>query len=135
MPRKAKIVRKTKETNITVEANIDGKGAYKIETKIGFLNHMLEQLSKHSLIDLKVLAKGDTYSNKGELYLKYKVTLKDSTEKTFSYYLNLSPQNVKDKKSVDDSDEDKDESTLALKVSDLPYFFKVRKTLLEESNA
>ena len=61
MPRKAKIIRKTKETNITVEANIDGKGAYKIETKIGFLNHMLEQLSKHSLIDLKILAKGDTH--------------------------------------------------------------------------
>ena len=61
MPRKAKIVRKTKETNITVEANIDGKGLYKIDTKIGFLNHMLEQLSKHSLIDLKIIAKGDTH--------------------------------------------------------------------------
>ena len=61
MARKAKINRKTKETNIAVEANIDGKGSYKIDTKIGFLNHMLEQLSKHSLIDLKVLAKGDTH--------------------------------------------------------------------------
>ena len=61
MARKAKINRKTKETNIIVEANIDGKGAYKIDTKIGFLNHMLEQLSKHSLIDLKILAKGDTH--------------------------------------------------------------------------
>ena len=61
MPRKAKIVRKTKETNIIVEANIDGKGIYKIDTKIGFLNHMLEQLSKHSLIDLKIGAKGDTH--------------------------------------------------------------------------
>ena len=59
--RKAKINRKTKETNITVEANIDGKGSYKIDTKISFLNHMLEQLSKHSLIDLKILAKGDTH--------------------------------------------------------------------------
>ena len=61
MVRKAKISRKTKETSIIVEANIDGKGTYKIDTKIGFLNHMLEQLSKHSLIDLKVLAKGDTH--------------------------------------------------------------------------
>ena len=61
MSRKAKISRKTKETNITVEANIDGKGIYKINTRIGFLNHMLEQLSKHSLIDLKVTAKGDTH--------------------------------------------------------------------------
>ena len=61
MTRKAKINRKTKETNIIVEVNIDGKGSYKIDTKIGFLNHMLEQLSKHSLIDLKIQAKGDTH--------------------------------------------------------------------------
>ena len=61
MTRKAKINRKTKETNISVEANLDGKGSYKIDTKIGFLNHMLEQLSKHSLIDLKIVAKGDTH--------------------------------------------------------------------------
>jgi len=61
MSRKAKINRKTKETSIIVEANVDGKGIYKIDTKIGFLNHMLEQLSKHSLIDLKILAKGDTH--------------------------------------------------------------------------
>ena len=61
MVRKAKLSRKTKETTIIVEANIDGKGSYKIDTKIGFLNHMLEQLSKHSLIDLKISAKGDTH--------------------------------------------------------------------------
>jgi len=61
MARKAKISRKTKETSISVEANIDGKGIYKIDTRIGFLNHMLEQLSKHSLIDLKISAKGDTH--------------------------------------------------------------------------
>ena len=61
MARKAKINRNTKETNISVEANLDGSGLYKIDTKIGFLNHMLEQLSKHSLIDLKIVAKGDTH--------------------------------------------------------------------------
>jgi len=61
MARKAKINRKTKETSISVETKLDGTGAYKIDTKIGFLNHMLEQLSKHSLIDLKVSAKGDTH--------------------------------------------------------------------------
>ena len=61
MKRKAKITRKTKETKIDVEMNIDGKGKYKIKTGIGFLDHMLEQLSKHSLIDLKVKAKGDTH--------------------------------------------------------------------------
>ena len=61
MLRKAKINRKTKETSITVEVNLDGKGSYKIDTKIGFLNHMLEQLSKHSLIDLKIIGKCDTH--------------------------------------------------------------------------
>ena len=58
MKRKAKILRKTKETSISVEANIDGKGRYSIKTGIGFLDHMLEQLSKHSLIDLNIKAKG-----------------------------------------------------------------------------
>ena len=61
MSRNAKIIRKTKETNISVEVNLDGKGKYQIKTKIGFLDHMLEQLSKHSLIDIKVVAKGDTH--------------------------------------------------------------------------
>ena len=61
MNRKAKISRKTKETSIAVEVNIDGKGKYKIDSGIGFLDHMLEQLSKHSLIDLKIIAKGDTH--------------------------------------------------------------------------
>ena len=61
MARKGKVSRKTKETSINVEVNIDGKGKYQIDTGIGFLDHMLEQLSKHSLIDLKVKAKGDTH--------------------------------------------------------------------------
>ena len=61
MKRKAKISRKTKETNISVEVNLDGKGKYQIKTKIGFLDHMLEQLAKHSLIDMKIVAKGDTH--------------------------------------------------------------------------
>ena len=61
MSRKGKISRKTKETSISVDLNIDGKGKYKIDTGIGFLDHMLEQLSKHSLIDINLKAKGDTH--------------------------------------------------------------------------
>ena len=61
MNRKGKISRKTKETSISVDLNIDGKGKYKIDTGIGFLNHMLEQLSKHSSIDMSIKAKGDTH--------------------------------------------------------------------------
>ena len=61
MKRKAKVNRKTKEANIAVDLNIDGKGKYNIKTGIGFLDHMLEQVSKHSLIDISLKAKGDTH--------------------------------------------------------------------------
>jgi imidazoleglycerol-phosphate dehydratase len=57
----AKVNRKTKETSIDAEINLDGTGIYKIDTGIGFLNHMLEQLSKHSLVDINLLAKGDLH--------------------------------------------------------------------------
>ena len=57
----AKVNRKTKETSIEAEVNLDGKGIYNIDTGIGFLNHMLEQLSKHSLVDINLNAKGDLH--------------------------------------------------------------------------
>ena len=57
----AKVNRKTKETSIEAEINLDGKGIFKIDTGIGFLNHMLEQLSKHSLLDINLRAKGDLH--------------------------------------------------------------------------
>lgn len=57
--RKASLKRKTKETEIGIEVNLDGKGNYKIETPVGFLNHMLELFSKFSNFDLKIKAKGD----------------------------------------------------------------------------
>ena len=59
--RKAKVTRTTTETQIWAEVNLDGSGNYKITTGIGFLDHMLEQLSKHSLIDIKLEAKGDLH--------------------------------------------------------------------------
>ena len=57
----AKVNRKTKETSIEAEINLDGTGIYKIDTGIGFLNHMLEQVSKHSLVDINLKAKGDLH--------------------------------------------------------------------------
>jgi imidazoleglycerol-phosphate dehydratase len=60
-PRTGSVARKTKETEIAVQVNLDGAGAYDVDTGIGFLDHMLEQLSRHSLIDLTVTAKGDTH--------------------------------------------------------------------------
>ena len=57
--RKEKHFRKTNETDISVQMNVDGSGVSEIDTGIDFFNHMLDQLAKHSLIDLKIKAKGD----------------------------------------------------------------------------
>jgi len=57
--RKARIERKTKETEIIAEVNLDGTGAYSVSTGVGFFDHMLEQLSRHSRIDISLSAKGD----------------------------------------------------------------------------
>ncbi len=59
MPRKAKVERKTKETNIKIALNIDGKGNSRINTPIPFVDHMLSLMSKHGHIDLNIEAKGD----------------------------------------------------------------------------
>jgi imidazoleglycerol-phosphate dehydratase len=59
--RSAKIERSTAETSVSAEVNLDGSGAFAVKTGVGFLDHMLEQLSRHSLIDIKVEAKGDTH--------------------------------------------------------------------------
>lgn len=61
MARSASIARKTNETEIAVKLDLDGSGVYKISTGVGFLDHMLEQLSRHSLMDLEVQAKGDIH--------------------------------------------------------------------------
>ena len=59
--RKGSIKRETKETSINVEVNLDGTGQSKISTGIGFLDHMMEQSAKHSLIDINLEAKGDLH--------------------------------------------------------------------------
>jgi imidazoleglycerol-phosphate dehydratase len=59
--RAAKISRKTKETEIDAAVDLDGTGAAKIATGIGFFDHMLEQLARHSLIDMAISAKGDLH--------------------------------------------------------------------------
>jgi imidazoleglycerol-phosphate dehydratase len=69
--RQATVERVTKETAISVMVNLDGTGQYDVDTGIGFLDHMLEQLSRHSLIDLTVRAKGDTH-------IDYHHTVEDS---------------------------------------------------------
>ena len=69
--RSANIARQTRETRIEVSLDLDGQGIYDISTGIGFLDHMLEQLSRHSLIDLSVRALGD-------LHIDYHHTTEDT---------------------------------------------------------
>ncbi len=59
--RKAKIVRKTNETDISVEINLDGSGKYDNKTGVGFFDHMLDQLARHAMIDMRVRATGDLH--------------------------------------------------------------------------
>ena len=59
--RKATLERKTSETRIDVTVELDGEGRYEIETGLSFLDHMLEQLSRHSLIDIRLKAEGDLH--------------------------------------------------------------------------
>ena len=59
--REASIARKTTETEIDVRLRLDGEGRYSVSTGIGFLDHMLEQLARHGLVDLDLAAKGDLH--------------------------------------------------------------------------
>ncbi|MDR2425555.1 MAG: bifunctional histidinol-phosphatase/imidazoleglycerol-phosphate dehydratase HisB [Prevotellaceae bacterium] len=61
IPRKAKIVRKTSETDIEIVLNIDGSGQSEISTELGFFDHMLEQIAKHGNMDLQVKVRGDLH--------------------------------------------------------------------------
>src|SRR4051794_36480117 len=69
--RRAFVSRQTRETRIAAAINLDGAGQYDIRTGIGFLDHMLEQLSRHSLIDITLRAEGD-------LHIDYHHTTEDS---------------------------------------------------------
>jgi imidazoleglycerol-phosphate dehydratase len=69
--RKATIDRQTKETRISASINLDGTGAYDIATGVGFLDHMLEQLARHALIDIELKAEGD-------LHIDFHHTVEDS---------------------------------------------------------
>lgn len=71
MKRQASITRKTKETEITATIDLDGTGSYDIKTGIGFLDHMLEQLARHGLMDI-------TFKAKGDLHIDFHHTTEDS---------------------------------------------------------
>ena len=69
--RKASVERKTTETRVSATVDLDGSGRYEVSTGIGFLDHMLEQLARHSLIDITLKAKGD-------LHIDFHHTIEDS---------------------------------------------------------
>ncbi len=81
MKRTAKVVRKTKETSISLELNLDGKGSYRVKTPIPFLTHMLELLARHGLFDLKIQATGDTQVDDHHLVEDLGLTLGASFKK------------------------------------------------------
>lgn len=60
-PRMAEVARRTNETDIAVQVNVDGTGRSDIASGIGFFDHMLEQLARHSLIDMTIMARGDLH--------------------------------------------------------------------------
>ena len=61
MPRIAQVTRNTNETQISVSLNLDGSGKSKLATGVGFLDHMLDQIARHGVFDLEVIAKGDLH--------------------------------------------------------------------------
>jgi imidazoleglycerol-phosphate dehydratase len=81
MMRTAKVQRKTKETDITVQLGLDGRGQYDINTTIPFLDHMLSLFSFHGLMDLKIRAKGDTDIDYHHLMEDLGITLGEALKK------------------------------------------------------
>ena len=81
--RNADIRRKTGETDIEVSVNLDGTGAYSISTGIGFLDHMLEQLSRHSLMDLNVRVQGDLHVDQHHTTEDSAIAIGEAVSKAF----------------------------------------------------
>ena len=80
--REANVERKTKETSVKVSAKLDGIGSYNVNTGIGFLDHMIEQLSRHSLIDIELIAKGDLHIDQHHTNEDVGIVLGDAISKS-----------------------------------------------------
>jgi len=89
MKRSAKVSRKTKETDITVEINIDGVGNSSLDSGIGFLDHMLEQISRHGLFDLSIKAQGDLHIDDHHTVEDIGITLGQAFEKAIGDKLGI----------------------------------------------
>ncbi len=80
--REANLERKTKETSVKVSVKLDGEGSYNVNTGIGFLDHMIEQLSRHSLIDIEIIAKGDLHIDQHHTNEDVGIVLGDAISKS-----------------------------------------------------
>jgi imidazoleglycerol-phosphate dehydratase len=89
MPRKSRITRKTKETDVKLSLNLDGRGNYKINTSIPFVDHMLSLMSKHSHIDLNIEAKGDTEVDYHHLMEDIGIVLGEAIKKSLGEKLKI----------------------------------------------
>ena len=89
MKRSAKVSRKTKETDITVEINIDGVGTSSLDSGIGFLDHILEQISRHGLFDLSIKAQGDLHIDAHHTVEDIGITLGQAFEKAIGDKLGI----------------------------------------------
>ncbi|OGC22787.1 imidazoleglycerol-phosphate dehydratase [candidate division WOR-1 bacterium RIFOXYB2_FULL_42_35] len=121
--RKAKIHRKTKETNIKIELNIDGTGKSKIEYPIPFIAHMLTLFSKHGLFDLNLVAKGDLEIDLHHLVEDTGLTLGEAFNKALGKKLKLERYGH----AIIPMDESLAEVRAALDISGRPHFtFKAK---------
>jgi imidazoleglycerol-phosphate dehydratase len=121
MARKAKVARKTKETDIKIGINLDGKGNYKVNTSIPFIDHMLSLMSRHGHIDMDIQAKGDIEVDYHHLVEDIGIVLGEAIQKALGKKLRI--------KRYGESVTPMDESLaqVAIDLSGRPYLvYKVR---------
>ncbi len=90
MPRKAAVVRKTNETDIRISLNLDGRGDYKIDTSIPFVDHMLSLMSRHGHMDLNIQARGDIEVDYHHLMEDLGIVLGEAIKKALGKKLRIS---------------------------------------------
>lgn len=90
MERKTQVVRKTKETNIILDLNLDGNGNSKIETSIPFFDHLLSQVAVHGSFNLKIVAKGDTEVDNHHLIEDVAIVLGEAFNKSLEDKIGIS---------------------------------------------
>ena len=94
MNRTAEVTRKTAETNIRVALNLDGSGQAKLATGIGFLDHMVDQIARHGLIDLDIACEGDLHIDGHHTAEDIGITLGQAFARALRAALELDPRSA-----------------------------------------